>query len=114
MLVIVSEDYFGRVVDFAKRTGRQAQLQQQLDYLATYACHDEGGDKEKTRCKLVVDFAPASFNFVMERRKTPDSPYEFWFNGGLVFHGNHDGFGSGSAPTFSVCLEPTDGWEVHT
>lgn len=35
-------------------------------------------------------------------------------NGGIIFHGSHDGFGSGSAPTFSVCINPTNGWSVHT
>ena len=35
-------------------------------------------------------------------------------NGGLIFHGKHDAFGSGSAPTFAVTLEPTDGWSIHT
>jgi hypothetical protein len=35
-------------------------------------------------------------------------------NGGLLYHGSHDGFGSGSGPTFAVTLSPTDGWSVHT
>jgi len=37
-----------------------------------------------------------------------------WFNGGLIFHGPHDGHGSGAAPALSCCLTPTDGWEIHT
>ena len=40
--------------------------------------------------------------------------YKYWMNGGLIYHGKHDGFGSGNAPTFSVCLTPTNGWSVHT
>ena len=35
-------------------------------------------------------------------------------SGGLIFHGSHDGFGSGSAPTFAVTLERCDGWSIHT
>ena len=35
-------------------------------------------------------------------------------NGGIIFHGKRDGFGSGQGPTFSVCLEPTDGYSIHT
>ena len=34
--------------------------------------------------------------------------------GGLLFHGPHDGFGSGGAPTFAVTLCPTYGWQIHT
>jgi hypothetical protein len=34
--------------------------------------------------------------------------------GGLLFHGPHDGFGSGGAPTFAVTLTPTFGWKIHT
>jgi len=35
-------------------------------------------------------------------------------HGGLLYHGPHDGFGSGSAPVFAVTLEPCDGWSIHT
>jgi hypothetical protein len=37
-------------------------------------------------------------------------------NGGFIFHGPHDGFGNGGAPTFSVCLDPEKeaGWSIHT
>lgn len=34
--------------------------------------------------------------------------------GGIIYHGPRDGFGSGSGPTFSVCLEPTQGYSIHT
>jgi hypothetical protein len=54
---------------------------------------------------LYHDFAPLSFGFGFTK----------WsLNGGMIFHGKHDGFGSGSAPTFSVCLNPTDGWSLHS
>jgi hypothetical protein len=34
--------------------------------------------------------------------------------GGFIFHGQHDGFGNGGAPTFSVCIDPDDkpGWQT--
>jgi hypothetical protein len=35
-------------------------------------------------------------------------------NGGLIYHGKHDNGGDGGSPTFSVCLEPTNGWSIHT
>lgn len=51
-----------------------------------------------------------------EERATFSAPREwvYWFNGGLLYHGNHDGFGSGEAPTLAVTLNPTDGWSIHT
>jgi len=80
-----------------------------LRYLSTYANHAG----KKTRCDLYVDFAPMSFSFMMNI-KDKDGIWKKWFNGGLIFHGSIDGYGSGSSPTFSVCLTPTDGWSIHT
>ena len=70
-----------------------------------------------TDCAIWIfpDFAPMSLSFALIAAKS--APYELEdikFNGGIIYHGSHDGFGSGSAPTFSVCLEPTDGWRIHT
>ena len=64
----------------------------------------------KTRCNLFKDFAPNSFYFEWQRRV--DGEWKFWMNGGLIFHGNDDG--CGGPPTFSVNLERTDGWSIHT
>lgn len=158
MLEIQDPEHHAQVLEFAKKTSREAQLQDKLDWLANYACH---GDSTKTRCKLYKDFAPYSYYFVMERRvaesrwtgcrdcghnwiapverdkPTPNisgeattycpkcmsrnthaepvkAEYQHWFNGGLIFHGSHDGYGSGSAPSFSCTLTPTDGWSIHT
>lgn len=90
---------------FAAETGREEQLQQKLDYLANYGA-------QETKCVLFQDFAPQSLFFNMQKKK--DGEWVHWFSGGLIFHGSHDGFGSGAAPTLSVCLNPTDGWQVHT
>lgn len=70
-------------------------------------------DPERGRCHLYKDFAPFSFGFGIEVRGR-DGQYKHSFSGGLIYHGEHDGFGSGSAPTFSVCLESTNGWSIHT
>ncbi len=110
MLKIECEEYFAEVKAFAEKTGQMVQLQEKLDYLDTYAEH---GDRGKTRCRLWKDYAPCSFNLLMERRQE-DGSYERWWNGGLIYHGQHDGFGSGSAPTFSTCVTPTSGWSVHS
>lgn len=53
--------------------------------------------------RLTSDFAPLSFGFSGNK-----------WRGGVIFHGPHDGYGSGSAPTFSVSLNNIEGWEVHT
>lgn len=93
------------IIVFAAQHNRLKQLQEQLDYLANYG-------QQETRCVLYSDFAPQSLRFVMQAKK--DGEWVRWFSGGLVFHGPHDGHGSGAAPTFSCCLQPTDGWAVHT
>ncbi len=52
---------------------------------------------------LSGDFAPLSFGFSAGS-----------LVGGIIFHGPHDGFGSGGAPTFSVSLDNNPGWQIHT
>jgi hypothetical protein len=110
MLEIQNQEHFESVKKFAEETGRMEQLQKRLDYLDTYAEH---GDRGATKCVLGYDWAPHSFSFCMMRR-SEGGEYRPWFNGGLIFHGSHDGGGNGSAPTFSVNLNPVDGWSVHT
>ncbi len=63
---------------------------------------------------LYKDFAPLSFGFNIET-KQDDGTWKFWFNGGLIFHGRHDGGGSGGAPSFAVSLTAVDeDWSIHT
>lgn len=59
---------------------------------------------------LVTDFAPLSLEFAITKEG------KFVSNGGFIFHGKHDGFGNGGAPTFSVLLsaENKTGWSIHT
>ena len=111
MLNVLCPEYLARVRATATIAHRIEQLEQQLTYLASYACHT---DPEHTRCDLYKDFAPLSFSFTMYRRESPDAGYQRWFNGGPIFHGPHDAGGSGEAPTFAVCLTPEDGWSIHT
>jgi len=59
---------------------------------------------------LGIDFAPCSFIFAVIDKVTERCK----LNGGIIFHGKHDGFGSGSAPTFSVSLSGEEGWQIHT
>jgi len=57
------------------------------------------------------DFAPRSFYF--QRIDKYDKQLG---NGGIIFHGPHDGYGSGSAPSFSVSIDDSKEirWEIHT
>ena len=112
MLIDRTDGKLDKVRAFAERTGQTKSLQENLDYLGSYACNSG----RQTRCLLFPDFAPESFFFRMELKQEnePDTEYKPWFSGGCLYHGPHDGHGSGAAPTFSVCLTPTDGWSIHT
>ncbi len=66
--------------------------------------------KQGFNVTLYSDFAPLSMEFsITENNK-------LILYGGFIFHGPHDGYGSGAAPTFSVCIDPDDkpGWRIHT
>jgi hypothetical protein len=59
--------------------------------------------------QFYTDFAPLSFTWAVL-----DSKDTRVLDGGMIYHGPHDGFGDGSAPTFSVSLDPSHGWQLHT
>lgn len=79
-------------------------FRESLDRLAHLAKNFPGG-----KVKLWPDFAPLSFDFIVLR-----GDGSRWINGGLIYHGSHDGGGNGGAPTYAVCVTPTDGWSIHT
>lgn len=162
------EEYLAEVRAFADKIGMREKLEEQLQYLDTYAnrrdINDENKDNDKTECRLFKDFAPYSFAFTVYRRprkfslhvhrcetcgkemKSEESYHEkkcflwnedtrsecggvlrvvgvehheqktcdYWFNGGLIFHGPHDNGGDGGMPTLSVNLLPHHGWSIHT
>jgi hypothetical protein len=64
------------------------------------------------RCYIYTDFAPLSFYF--DIRFYNGTGWLRDYNGGIIFHGKHDGGGNGSAPTYSVNITPVDGWATHT
>ena len=119
MLVINNKEHMAEVKAFAEKIGMIKQLQDRLNYLDGYACRVDDGvntatiDYGRTKCLLFTDFAPYSFAFTMQRSNA-NGDYEYWFNGGLIFHGPHDNGGDGGAPTFSVNLSPEHGWSIHT
>ncbi len=110
MLQVECQEHFDTVMLFAAENGLQHKLAERIEYLAYYA---ENGDVGKTRCSLFYDFAPNSFTFTIERRQV-DGSYQYWFNGGLIFH---DAGSSGSEyPVLSVRVGDTNesDWGVHT
>ena len=78
-------------------------LRRCIDRLAIFA-----EDSPEREVMIYVDFAPRSFTFVKKIQG------KFAGNGGIIWHGSHDRGGDGGAPTFSVNLEPTYGWQIHT
>lgn len=107
ILVIENKEYFETVEKFAKDTNQFELLEKQLVYLAGYS-------DRNTRCTLYKDFAPFSFAFSIEVWVEETEEFKYWFNGGLIYHGKHEGYGSGTAPTFSISLDKAEGWRVHT
>jgi len=59
--------------------------------------------------EIFEDYDPLSFTF----KHTYPNGQEGIF-GGIIYHGRRDNYGSGGAPTFSVCLKPTTGYSIHT
>lgn len=78
-------------------------------YQKTYA-RFETFSKSGCEVNLFTDFAPLCLYFEITRDG------QFVLNGGFIFHGKHDGYGNGGAPTFSVSIDPEKqpGWSIHT
>ena len=91
---------------FAEAINMQDNLEGNLLRLGSYS-------DRPTRCILTPDGAPYSFGVQMLQLDTEEN-WKHWFYGGLIYHGEHDNGGDGSAPTFSVNLSPTTGWALHT
>ena len=104
-MVDLTEGELDKTLEFAKTIGDDS-LQRCLDRLEQTEKNWEG----KIEVKIMTDFAPKSFYFV----KTYKDDGHFISNGGIIFHGQHDNGGDGGAPTFSVSLEPCNGWQIHT
>jgi len=112
-LDIQCQDHLDKVRAFAVSVSANKQLQETLDYLATYA-----QPNVKTTCRLYRDFAPHSFTFLMMREEI-DGSLTRWFNGGMIYSGPGSP-SDGSAPSFCVSLNPdessgrTHRWSIHT
>lgn len=92
-----------QILVFAKENNLEESFSQAFAKLEHYS--DNGYD-----VKHFSDFAPLSMEFVITDNG------QFVLNGGLIFNGIHDGYGSGGAPIFSVslCQAKVTGWLIHT
>lgn len=103
-----------QALDFAKEM-RNNSLLDCLDRLQMVENNMKQNRNADIDTHIYPDFAPYSFEFVrVEYKNGRDYKPEFLSNGGIIFHGKHDNGGDGSAPTFSVCLTPCNGWQIHT
>ncbi len=99
---VLDRPYLEDTVRFAMQVGKLDSLTDCLDRLQAIA------DNTNAKVTLGRDLAPHSFGFAINRETG------CVINGGLIFHGSHDGGGNGSAPTYSVSMSPVDGWSIHT
>ena len=103
MIIDKSNCRLDEIKTFAKENNLLENFNNTISRLETHS------DKGYT-VTLYSDFAPHSLSFEITMNE------KFILNGGFIFHGPHDGFGSGSAPAFSVCIDPDNkpGWSIHT
>jgi hypothetical protein len=103
MIIDKSNGILAEIKAFAKEKNLLENFNNTFSRLENYS------DKGNT-VNLYSGFAPHSLYFEITMNE------KFVLNGGLIFHGSHDGFGSGDAPTFSVCIDPDNkpGWSIHT
>jgi hypothetical protein len=104
MIQFACPEHLAKVLEFAVNNGCADKLCERLRYLAGY------GDG-KNLCVVHQDWAPNSFEFVMQH---PDGSR--WFNGGLIYSGPGQPL-DGSAPALIVGIGidgSKHGWSVHT
>jgi len=102
-LIVKCPEHLAIVREFADRSGQRDQFESRLSDLYRFI------SAEGYMIMLYEDFAPFSFYW---EEIAPNGKRSM--NGGLIYHGPHDGGGNGSEPTFSVSLEPCQGWAIHT
>jgi hypothetical protein len=103
---MITDNSNGRLAEikaYAKEEGLDESFNNTFSRLENYSA--KGYD-----VTLYSDFAPLSLEFVIKEKD------RFVLNGGIIFHGKHDGFGNGGSPTFSVSLsqDKVTGWSIHT
>lgn len=95
-LIVFCNEHLEDVCRFANRANQREALGNKLYDLTR-------NKPDGWMVELFSDFAPYSF-FWIEK----DLQGRLGLIGGLIYNGD------GSAPIFSVCLVPVDGWVIHT
>ena len=104
-IIIIMIDKTNGLLEKIKKHAADSNLSENLESnLSRLKIHEKNG----CTVTLYRDFAPLSLYFEVSKQG------RMVLNGGLIYHGEHDKGGNGSAPTFSVNLTPTTGWAVHT
>ena len=101
MLIDKTNGLLETITKYANANGLKENLEQNLNGLKR---HSQNG----CEVHLYQDFAPLSFYFEVIK----DGQLQLC--GGLIYHGKHDNGGNGQAPTFSVSLTRSEGWQIHT
>ena len=102
-LIVKCPEHLQAVRLFADRTDQRVQFESRLSDLYRYI------STEGYTIMLYEDFAPYSFYW---EEIAPNGKRSM--NGGLIYQGQCDCGGNGSAPTFSVNLDFSIGWRIHT
>lgn len=92
MITIKCQEYYDNVMKYAKEINKEQNLKECLARLELH------GDVE-----LYKDFAPYSFSFVCFKNGI------IQMNGGLIYHDDQ-----ADKENFSVSINPTIGWSIHT
>ena len=104
---VIFNDYSdGRADEIAIFAKDHPEKDSLYDCLRTLARIAQNNDSY-SEIDLYKDFAPYSLGFTV---KGPD-PSKNSFSGGLIYHGPVDGV---YTETFSVSLNPTNSWQIHT
>lgn len=103
-IIIECKEYYQEVMKFAEANNCADQLTCKLERLTSMARFPE-------QVFLHKDFAPLSFAFVICENTSTRG-----LVGGLIYSGPHQTL-DGSAPTFTVSVEPPSNehkWSIHT
>lgn len=114
-----AKEVFTQACQHARKIGKWADqpngnrgLKSMLRYLSGWGKNP--GESKLVRTTLCYDMSPLSFGFTISHWSEEKQEWVDRLYGGLLFHGEFDGYGSGSGPTFAVCVSPCDGWSIHT
>jgi len=111
--IIHDEQYYNSCIKFAESKNDKSLIEclTQLEKITTNAndrLKNQNSEPDFYKLNIYNDFAPYSFYFVIRNNAGQ------YLNGGIIYHGKHDNGGDGGAPTYSVNLNPVNGWAIHT